>query len=400
MLPENTYNLDEIGFVMGFLASEKVIDIVENPRSNGKLFVNQPGNRELATVLEGICADGSALDPMIIYKAKDFRQEWFTNLPGVPNNILFGRSPNGWTDEKIAGYWLEKNFGLESSSTAKAGIRNRILLFDGHNSHVNINFLQYCIDNRVIPICLPPHTSHRLQPRDVSVFSPYKHAYRMELQQRFENHEVGVSKRNFYEIVSNARLKALTSENIRSGFWSSGMIPSDGETILQQLRDEQAARERAKQTKPELSLLAQNQQLHNIELTQVEQLRTPQNPAELENQAQLILDDIPPASPRSWRQRHILENIINCAQYRMTENKLKDERIQTLEKEIHDLRNKQKPNRKIIPNQGACFLSHDDITSFFAKREAEQQRKHEALIDRLKAKISTAETKFDSLNSG
>jgi len=128
---------------MGFLASEKVIDIVENPRSNGKLFVNQPGNRELATVLEGICADGSALDPMIIYKAKDFRQEWFTNLPGVPNNILFGRSPNGWTDEKIAGYWLEKNFGPESRSTAKAGIRNRILLFDGHNSHVNINFLQY-----------------------------------------------------------------------------------------------------------------------------------------------------------------------------------------------------------------------------------------------------------------
>jgi len=152
------------------------------------------------------------------------------------------------------------------------------------------------------------------------------------------------------------------------------------------------------QTKPELSLLAQNQQLHNIELTQVEQLRTPQNPAELENQAQLILDDMPPASPRSWRQRHILENIINCAQYRMTENKLKDERIQTLVKEIHDLRNKQKPNRKIIPNQGACFLSHDDITSFFAKREAEQQRKHEASIDRLKAKISTAETKFDSLS--
>ena len=246
MLPENTYNLDEIGFVMGFLASEKVIDIVENPRSNGKLFVNQPGNWKLATVLEGICADGSALDPMIIYKAKDFRQEWFTNLPGVPNNIIFGRSPNGWTDEKIAGYWLEKNFGPESSSTAKAGICNRILLFDGHNSHVNINFLQYCIDNRVIPICLPPHTSHRLQPLDVSVFSPYKHAYRMELQQGFENHEVGVSKRNFYEIVSNARLKALTSENIRSGFWSSEMIPSDGETILQQLRDEQAARERAK----------------------------------------------------------------------------------------------------------------------------------------------------------
>ena len=92
-----------MGFVMGFLASKKVIDIVENPRLNWKQFVNQPGNREPTTVLEGICADRSALDPMIIYKAKDFQQEWFTNIPGVPNNIRFGRSPNGWTDKKIAG---------------------------------------------------------------------------------------------------------------------------------------------------------------------------------------------------------------------------------------------------------------------------------------------------------
>jgi len=80
---------------MGFLASEKGIDIVQKPRLNGKLFVSQPGNRELATVVEGISGDGSALEPMIIYKAIDFRQEWLKDLQNVPESILFGKSPNG-----------------------------------------------------------------------------------------------------------------------------------------------------------------------------------------------------------------------------------------------------------------------------------------------------------------
>ncbi|RPB02317.1 hypothetical protein L873DRAFT_1631412, partial [Choiromyces venosus 120613-1] len=83
---------------------------------------------------------------------------------------------------------------------------------------------------------LPPHTSHRLQPLDVSVFSAYKHAYRTELQERFESHDRGVGKHNFYQIISKVRPIALTPENIRSGFWYAGIIPSDGTIILDQLR--------------------------------------------------------------------------------------------------------------------------------------------------------------------
>ncbi|RPB01252.1 CENP-B protein [Choiromyces venosus 120613-1] len=162
---------------MGLIASEKVIDIFDKPQKDGKLFVSHPGNRELATVVEAICVDGSVLDLMIIFKVKDFREEWFEDLPDVPNNILFGQYPNGWTGEQVALHWLGENFGPSSQSAKKAGVRYRILLFDGHNSHVNINFLEYCIKNRVIPICLPPRTSHRLQPLNISVFSPYKRAY-------------------------------------------------------------------------------------------------------------------------------------------------------------------------------------------------------------------------------
>ena len=188
--------------------------------------------------------------------------------------------------------WLETNFGSLSITARKAGTRYPILLFDSHNSHININFLDYCIKNRIIPVCLPPHTSYRLQPFDVSVFSPYKHAYQRELRSRFENYEVGVSKRNFYEIISHAWADALTQDNIRSCFWSAGIIPSDGEMILRQLHEEQAARKEGRQTRMESLSLSENRPLCDIELSEIAQLCTPQKPKELEIQVTLLLDDL------------------------------------------------------------------------------------------------------------
>ncbi|RPA95639.1 hypothetical protein L873DRAFT_1697201, partial [Choiromyces venosus 120613-1] len=117
----------------------------------------------------------------------------------------------------------------------KAGARYRILLFDRYNLHVNISFLEHCINNKVIPIYLPPHTSHCLQPLNVSVFSTYKHAYYVELHEPYESHDCGVGKHNFYQMISKVQPIALTPENIRSRFWYAGIIPSDGTIILHQL---------------------------------------------------------------------------------------------------------------------------------------------------------------------
>ncbi|RPA94353.1 CENP-B protein, partial [Choiromyces venosus 120613-1] len=154
--PHNTYNIDEIGFLVGLGASEKVIEVIRHPRQNGSLiYTNQDGTREFTTVIEGICGDGTPLEaPCIILKAKEFQSEWFKNLHGVPPRTLFGKSPNGWTDEKMGARFLKRNFGPDSESAVKAQEEYRLLIFDGHNSHVNSQFLSYCLDNKVIPLCL------------------------------------------------------------------------------------------------------------------------------------------------------------------------------------------------------------------------------------------------------
>ena len=60
------------------------------------------------------------------------QHSWFTNLNDVPSNILFGVSPNGWTDNSKALAWLERNFGPGSLTEVKAAGAWRM-------SHVNRN---------------------------------------------------------------------------------------------------------------------------------------------------------------------------------------------------------------------------------------------------------------------
>ena len=54
----------------------------------------------------------------------------------------------------------------------KAGRGYRLLLVDGHCSHVNLSFLDYADKHWIIILVLPPHSTHRFQPLDVGLFSP------------------------------------------------------------------------------------------------------------------------------------------------------------------------------------------------------------------------------------
>ena len=76
----------------------------------------QDGTHEFVTVIEGVSANGTALKPTIILKAEEFIAKWFQKFRGVPEDILFGRSYNGWTNEEMAMEYLKRNFGMESST--------------------------------------------------------------------------------------------------------------------------------------------------------------------------------------------------------------------------------------------------------------------------------------------
>lgn len=49
-----------------------------------------------------------------------------------------------------------------------------VVIMDNHSSHINIPVIQYCKENFISVSSYPPHTSHKLQPLDRTVFGPFK----------------------------------------------------------------------------------------------------------------------------------------------------------------------------------------------------------------------------------
>jgi hypothetical protein len=82
-----------------------------------------------------------------------------------------------------------------------------------------------CMENNIDLLILPPHCSHLLQPLDVGVFGPLKkyHAYETDRLlsagiNRFQRSEWVT----LYQLI---RTKALSTENIRSGWRGAGLVP-------------------------------------------------------------------------------------------------------------------------------------------------------------------------------
>ncbi|THU76175.1 hypothetical protein K435DRAFT_632182, partial [Dendrothele bispora CBS 962.96] len=97
---------------------------------------------------------------------------------------------------------------------------------DGHNSHTTYHFCEFAEKHKIIILCLPPHTTHRLQPCDVGAFGPLSSAWR-KLVSNLTVQGIPIRKNNFLKHYSYARGKALTTVTIKAAFLKTGIEPVD-----------------------------------------------------------------------------------------------------------------------------------------------------------------------------
>lgn len=110
-----------------------------------------------------------------------------------------------------------------------------MLICDGFGTHETLEVLVYCFANDIILCRLPSHTSHKLQPCDISVFGPLKAAYR-EYVERLERGGVNkVGKEHFTSLYSPAREKAFTKRNILAGWSKAGLFPFNPNRVLRDM---------------------------------------------------------------------------------------------------------------------------------------------------------------------
>ena len=79
---------------------------------------------------------------------------------------------------------------------------------------------------------MPAHTSHLLQPLDVSCYSPLKRAYGHEVQDLAGQGIYHVDKVDFLSIYSKIWLFVFSSQNIKSRFLATGLLPYNPQRVL------------------------------------------------------------------------------------------------------------------------------------------------------------------------
>jgi len=222
--PDDIYNFDETGFAMGLIATAKVITRRE---FYGRRSLLQPGNRAWVTTIECINASGWALPPCVIFKGKIFIESWFDSLP---KDWRLEVSSNGWTSDQIGLRWLEKVFIPSTSSRTKG--KYRLLILDGHGSHLTAQFDQICEKNNIIAICMPPHSSHLLQPLDIGCFAVLKRSYGRLIESKMRVRINHIDKLDFLEAYPSARIEAFKSETIKNSFAAAGLLPFNPDRVL------------------------------------------------------------------------------------------------------------------------------------------------------------------------
>lgn len=224
---QDVWNVDESGFGVGESQTTRVL--VPTKYNQKKKVI--AGKQEWITDIECINAAGRALPPLLIFKGQNLNSGWIP--PETPADWHFGVSENGWTSNTLGLHWLVHIF---EPLTRREGVpRRRLLIADGHGSHIRAEFIAHCMENDIDLLIMPPHCSHLLQPLDVGVFSAFKRAHANETDRVSRLSAQRIPRQEWVQMFARARKKAVIMDNILSGWRGAGLFPSDPDKVLKQL---------------------------------------------------------------------------------------------------------------------------------------------------------------------
>jgi hypothetical protein len=156
-----------------------------------------------------------------------FMKCWFNESEALPPNTMIATQANGWISDEIAPQWLQ-SFIKATNERTKRG-EKRILIFDGHGSHLTAEFLRTCEDNGIIPFAFLPHTTHLCQPLDGKPFLSYKQHFRRANNELFYWAGEPAGKSEFLRMIGPVREKVFNQRIIRKAFKNRGsgqLIPN------------------------------------------------------------------------------------------------------------------------------------------------------------------------------
>ena len=223
---QHLWNCDETGFCTA--ASAKTLLVRRGTKQVSE--VSNGSDHEYITVHTACCASGEWLPPFILYKGKNLYQRWMT---GGLAGARYGISESGWMDTINFLSWFTRHFIPAVKHLTETG--PVLLLFDGHYSHISLELIRQARQHNIHLTCLPPNTTHLLQPLDVGVFAVLKKYWRKILKQyRMETRGGKATKETFPGLIAQL-WDTFTPGICKAGFRSTGLAPFSREHVLSKL---------------------------------------------------------------------------------------------------------------------------------------------------------------------
>ncbi len=188
----------------------------------GQKYVEKVQNTSKQCISIMFCgsADGFLLRPMVVYKAKNLYLTW---CQGGPEGTEYSCTPSGWFDS----FEFRKCFFNVFMPHAKTLPSKKVLLGDNLSSHLTMDVIDACRKNNIAFCCLPPNSTHILQPLDVAPFAPLKAAWRTVLKTYKVKYpsKAGIDKAHFPTLLRKTLERSQIGNHLPAGFAKCGLFP-------------------------------------------------------------------------------------------------------------------------------------------------------------------------------
>jgi hypothetical protein len=348
----NVYNMDETGFSIGTMESTRII-VDSSLRTRHQAH---PGRQEWVSIVECICMDATSIPPLVIFKGgPNALQSWIPQ--SVVNKWYFSSNTNGWTSNLHGLEWLKRVF--EPATRAKADGQRRLLICDGHDSHISGNFISHCIQNNISILILPPHTSHLLQPLDVATFGPLKKRLTQALRHLNEAQMSRLQKIEWLEAYVQAREQAITADNIESSWRGAGLQPLNRQRVLRHVRQIEPPRTPPRARTPTEFDILDQVFIHS----------SPPDSQALRRANELLKSVVKPSAVLNTPTSRYIEKLADETERLNTRNILQQRETENLRSIIKTRRARKKGKRAIL--QGVFHISTAEICGSVVAAEAE-----------------------------
>lgn len=219
--PDLIWNMDETSLSID-PSKTKVVGAKGLPSTR----ITSTSGRENVTILSTVSASGKKAPPLIIFKAKFIWDQWMADENESFPGMSYAATRNGWMESDVF-----LNFMKSAFLKAIGDTRPVLLVYDGHRTHVDQRVIEFARTNSINILKLPPHTTHLLQPLDLSVFKSFKADWDQQLC-KWQRHNIGrkVPKKFFSQIVGKT-WKNVRPEIIQNGFRKAGIYPFNPDAV-------------------------------------------------------------------------------------------------------------------------------------------------------------------------